>query len=158
MKLLKQTILSTFLLFFSYFNSFAVEPDELLLDSSLEDRARLISSELRCLVCRNENIDSSNADLARDLRMLVRESIMRGASAQEVLSYNQSRYGDFVLLRPKFSGASIILWMIGPISVVIGLFLIYFILFREKKSNMQTYYIKPLSKYEENEIRKLLDD
>ena len=145
MKLLKQGVFSTFLLFMSYFNLFAVEPDEVLLDGELEGRARLISSELRCLVCRNENIDSSNADLARDLRMLV-------------LSYVQSRYGDFVMLRPKFSGTSIILWVIGPVSLVIGLLLIYLLLFRGEKSKIQNDSIKPLSKYEEKEIKKLLQD
>ena len=82
--------------------SSAVEPDEILDDPQLEERARELSKIIRCLVCQNEAIDSSNADLARDLRILVRERLVAGDSNDDVLDYLVDRYGDFVLLRPPF--------------------------------------------------------
>ena len=99
----------------------AVQPDEILADSVLEERARALSKELRCLVCRNESIDDSNAELARDLRLLVRERLTAGDSDAEVLDYLVERYGEFVLLKPKFSIANAALWMAGPIAFLIGL-------------------------------------
>ena len=106
-------MLLTFFFALSLTSSFGVEPDEILSDSELEKRAREISSELRCLVCRNENIDSSDADLAKDLRVLVRERLSLGESNNEVLGYVHARYGDFILLKPKFSGITIVLWLIA---------------------------------------------
>ena len=106
-------------------SSFSVEPDEILADATLENRARVISKDLRCLVCQNENIDSSSADLARDLRLLVRERLVAGDSNEEVISYVVQRYGDFALLKPRFSGNSVILWSIGPLVLICSiLFLI----------------------------------
>ena len=94
---------------------FAVEPDEILADTGLEIRARVISKELRCLVCRNENIDSSNAGIAKDLRVLVRERLVAGDSDEQVLNYVVDRYGEFVLLKPRISLKNIIPWLAGPI-------------------------------------------
>ena len=91
----------------------AVEPREMLADPALEARAREISKELRCLVCQNQSIDDSDADLARDLRLLVRERLVTGDSDRQVIDYVVSRYGDFVLLRPPFKGATYALWL-GP--------------------------------------------
>jgi cytochrome c-type biogenesis protein CcmH len=88
----------------------AVQPDEILADSALESRARALSRELRCMVCQNESIDDSNAPLARDLRLLVRERLTAGDSDAAVRDFLVARYGDFVLLRPRFSGATILLW------------------------------------------------
>ncbi len=99
----------------------AVQPDEILADSVLEARARAISKEVRCLVCRNESIDDSNASLARDLRLLVRERLLAGDSDAEVLGYLVERYGEFVLLRPVFSVANALLWFAGPIVFLLGL-------------------------------------
>jgi cytochrome c-type biogenesis protein CcmH len=99
----------------------AVQPDEMLADPGLEARAREISKELRCLVCRNESIDDSNAELARDLRLLVRERLMAGDSDPEVLRYLVDRYGEFVLLKPQFSAANAALWLAGPLAFLIGL-------------------------------------
>jgi cytochrome c-type biogenesis protein CcmH len=99
----------------------AVQPDEILADSALEARARAISKEVRCLVCRNESIDDSNADLARDLRLLVRERLVAGDSDAEVLGYLVERYGEFVRLRPVFSVANALLWFAGPIAFLLGL-------------------------------------
>ena len=99
----------------------AVQPDEILADSVLEERARALSKELRCLVCRNESIDDSSAELARDLRLLVRERLTAGDSDAEVLDYLVERYGEFVLLKPKFSTANAALWLAGPAAFLIGL-------------------------------------
>ncbi len=99
----------------------AVQPDEMLTDPALEVRAREISAELRCLVCRNELIDESNADLARDLRLLVRERVLEGDTNAEVIDYLTDRYGEYVLLRPNAKGANLILWLAGPAMLVVGL-------------------------------------
>jgi cytochrome c-type biogenesis protein CcmH len=98
----------------------AVQPDEVLEDPALETRAREISSELRCLVCRNESIDDSNAELARDLRLLVRERLVAGDSDDEVVTYLVDRYGEYVLLRPTFSAGNLVLWLGGPALLVLG--------------------------------------
>jgi cytochrome c-type biogenesis protein CcmH len=99
----------------------AVQPEEMLADPVLEARARAISKEVRCLVCRNESIDDSNAGLARDLRLLVRERLTAGDSDAEVLNYLVERYGEFVLLKPRFSIANAALWLAGPAAFLIGL-------------------------------------
>ena len=98
----------------------AVLPDEILEDAGLEARARAISAGLRCPVCRNESIDESHAPVSRDLRLLVRERIVAGDSDQEVIDYIVARYGEFVLLRPQNTGANMILWLAGPVMLVIG--------------------------------------
>lgn len=100
--------------------SFAVEPDEILDDPVLEERARDLSAELRCLVCRNESIDESNAELARDLRLLVRERLLAGDTDDEVIAFLVERYGEYVLLRPSTSGSSILLWLAGPLMLLIA--------------------------------------
>ncbi len=98
----------------------AVEPDEILADPVMETRARDISKGLRCLVCRNENIDDSNAELARDLRLLVRERLVAGDTDQEVEDFVVDRYGEYVLLKPVFSLGNAMLWLAGPILLIIG--------------------------------------
>ena len=90
--------------------AFAVQPDEVLANPALEARARTISEELRCMVCQNQSIDDSDADLARDLRVLVRERLTAGDSDSEVIDYVVSRYGEFVLLKPRFSLRNALLW------------------------------------------------
>ncbi len=96
----------------------AVLPDEMLDDPILEARARELSREIRCVVCQNESIDTSNADLARDLRVLVRERLSAGDSNDEVLDYLVARYGEFVLLRPRLRPATYFLWF-GPAGVLL---------------------------------------
>lgn len=98
----------------------AVQPDEMLEDPALESRARDISGGLRCLVCRNESIDDSNAELARDMRLLVRERLVAGDSDDEVLTYLVDRYGEYVLLQPTFSSGNLVLWLGGPALLVVG--------------------------------------
>ncbi len=99
----------------------AVEPDEILDDPELEARARVLSKDLRCLVCQNESIDESNADLARDLRILVRERLVEGDSNEEALDYIVGRYGEFVLLRPQTGGSNLLLWGAGPVMLLLAL-------------------------------------
>ena len=89
----------------------AVEPDEMLTDSKLEARARALSGELRCLVCQNQSIDESDAPLAKDLRLLIRERLKAGASDSQVRDFMVERYGDFVLLRPRFAPETLLLWV-----------------------------------------------
>lgn len=100
--------------------AWAVLPDEVLEDPALEERARDLSKELRCLVCRNESIDESNAPLARDLRLLVRERLVEGDSDEEVIDFVVERYGEFVLLRPTLSGGNWILWAAAPAMLLIA--------------------------------------
>lgn len=91
--------------------AFAVEPDEILADPALEARAREVSQQLRCVVCQNQDIDSSNAGIARDMRVLVREQIAAGATNTEVLDFMVARYGSYVLLRPPFNAQTYALWL-----------------------------------------------
>ena len=92
----------------------AVQPDEVLSDPVLESRARELSKGLRCLVCRNESIDESHADLARDLRLLLRERLVAGDSDDEAITFIVDRYGEYVLLTPTTGGSNLILWIAGP--------------------------------------------
>ena len=105
----------------------AVQPDEILDDPVLEERARELSAELRCMVCQNQSIDDSDAELARDLRILVRDRLKAGDSNGEVIAYVVDRYGEFVLLKPRFSyrnallwGAPVILLLVGGVLIVTG--------------------------------------
>ncbi len=102
--------------------AFAVEPGEMLDDPVLEARAREISQGLRCVVCQNQSIDESNADLARDMRILVRERLTGGDSNQQVIDYMVSRYGDFVLLDPPFKASTYVLWFGPGLIVALGIF------------------------------------
>ena len=149
-------ILFMIILFFFNNLSFGVEPDEILSDPSLEKRAREISTQLRCLVCRNENIDSSDAWLAKDLRLLVRERLTLGETNEEVLNYVHARYGDFVLLRPKFLGNALVLWLIAPFFFLAGIFFIYFSLYRNKINETDEPFIQPLSETEKRKIKNIL--
>src|SRR5713101_7288374 len=97
--------------------AFAVQPDEILGDAALETRARALSKELRCMVCQNQSIDDSDAPLARDLRILVRERLQAGDADQQVIDFLIARYGEFVLLRPLFSSRTAVLWL-TPLGVL----------------------------------------
>jgi|TARA_Y100000813_G_scaffold12743_1_gene8760 cytochrome c-type biogenesis protein CcmH len=116
-----------------------VEPDEILKDKILEERARIISSDLRCLVCQNENIDSSNADLAKDLRLLVRERLLVGDTNKQVKNFIVERYGEYVLLNPTFSGSSILLWISGPLIFILSfiILILRYLSFRKKNITKQ---------------------
>ena len=100
----------------------AVQPDEVMADPAKEARARAISTELRCMVCQNQSIDDSDAPLAKDLRILVRERLNKGDSDAEVKDFLVDRYGEFVLLKPRFGRHTWLLWLITPIFLLAGAF------------------------------------
>lgn len=114
-------IFRAFLLMLIAGAAWAVEPGEILDDPAMESRARDISKGLRCLICRNESIDESDADLARDLRLLVRERIFEGDSDEDVVAFVVERYGEFVLLSPRREGINLVLWAAAPILLLAGL-------------------------------------
>ncbi len=132
------------------------QPDEILDDPELEARARVLSRDLRCVVCRNESIDDSNADLARDMRLLVRERLVEGDSDEEVLAFLVDRYGEFVLLRPTASGANLVLWISAPLMLLLalGAALVYL---RQRARTSEPTAAK-LSPEEESRLRELMRD
>lgn len=99
---------------------YAVQPDEIMSDPAQEARARSLSRELRCMVCQNQSIDDSDAPLARDLRLLVRERIAAGNTDQQVMDFLVARYGEFVLLKPRVEGQTLLLWLIPPLVLIGG--------------------------------------
>ena len=101
--------------------SFAVQPDEVIKDPALEARARALSEGLRCMVCQNQSIDDSDAPLARDIRILIRQRIEKGDSNDTVRAYLVSRYGDFILLKPPFKLETLLLWLSPPLTLCAGL-------------------------------------
>ena len=132
----------------------AVMPDEVLKDPALEQRARTISKELRCLVCQNQSIDDSDADLAKDLRVLVRERLTEGDSDQQVLDYLVARYGEFVLLKPRLEAQTLLLWASPALLVVLGGIAIW----RRNRSVARQPKATSLSAEEEARLSALLDD
>ncbi len=134
---------------------FAVQPDEILEDPALEARARELSKGLRCLVCRNESIDDSNADLARDLRLLVRERLVAGDDDEEVIAYVVDRYGEYVLLKPQSSGSNLILWGAGPLMLVFGGLMAALYL---RRRNREEPKIAALSDEEKARLNEILKD
>jgi cytochrome c-type biogenesis protein CcmH len=118
---MKRNILSTLVVLVLATAAFAVEPDEMLKDPALEARARTLSQTLRCMVCQNESIDESNAPLARDLRLLVRERIEKGDTDSAVREFLVARYGEFILLEPRFDARTMLLWAAPLIVLLIGI-------------------------------------
>lgn len=116
-------------------SALAVLPDEVLDDPALESRARAISAELRCLVCQNQSIDDSDAELARDLRLLVRERLVEGDSNAQVFDYVVARYGEFVLLKPTMSAQNLILWIAAPLIMLVGLILLLTVGWRRARAS-----------------------
>jgi cytochrome c-type biogenesis protein CcmH len=138
--------------------AFAVNPDEILDDPVLESRARDISKGLRCLVCQNQSIDDSDASLAKDLRVLVRERLTAGDSNDDVVSYVVSRYGDFVLLKPPFKMATLVLWIGPALLILIGLFSMMMFYRRDRSQTaVSAKTPKPLNKDEKRRLEKLLE-
>ncbi len=132
----------------------AVEPAEMLKDPALEARARAISKELRCLVCQNQSIDDSNADLAHDLRVLVRERLKAGDSDEQVIAYVVARYGEFVLLKPRVEPATYALWFGPAVIVLVGLMGAFFYVRRRSATASAP---PELSAEEKEQLRRLLD-
>jgi len=136
--------------------AFAVQPDEMLDDPVLEERARDISGGLRCLVCRNESIDDSNAELARDLRLLVRERVVAGDSNEEVVDYIVERFGEYVLLKPKVGGSNLILWLAGPAMLILGG--IGGVVFLRRRAAASTGAESALTEAEQSRLREILKE
>lgn len=134
--------LSAFLAF-APMPAFAVNPDEVLKNPVLEERARDLSAQLRCMVCQNQSIDDSNAELAKDLRVLVRERITAGDSDEQVVNYLVSRYGEFVLLKPRLSAQTIALWAMPAVLFVIGGFAVYRLLRRSRTTKGEEQALTP---------------
>ncbi len=135
--------------------AWGVEPDEILDDPVLEQRARSISKQLRCVVCLNQDIDSSNAGVARTMRILLRERLVAGDSDREVLNFFVERYGDFVLFRPPLKGSTYLLWF-GPI-LIFGLGVgIAVVAIRRARGKGAHVKVQSLSADEEREIQALL--
>ena len=106
-------------------NCFAVEPDEILQDQKLELRARDISKNIRCMICQNQSIDESNAPLARDLRILIRNKIKEGNNNEEIYIFLTDRYGDFILLKPPLKLSTLALWFLPFIFFIVGIFIVF---------------------------------
>jgi cytochrome c-type biogenesis protein CcmH len=134
----------------------AVQPDEMLDDPQLEERAREISGGLRCLVCRNESIDDSNAELARDMRLLVRERLVAGDSNEEVVQFIVDRYGEYVLLQPKATGANLVLWLAGPMMLLVGAGIGWTYL--RRRSQVEEGPKDVLSQHEAERLREIMKD
>jgi cytochrome c-type biogenesis protein CcmH len=133
----------------------AVEPKEMLADPALETRARNLSRELRCMVCQNQSIDDSEAPLAHDLRVLVRERLQAGDSDQQVLNFLVARYGEFVLLRPQFAWHTAALWGLPPAALLLGIVAVVLVMRRRRAAPAST---DNLSAAEEARLSELLHD
>jgi len=133
----------------------AVQPDEVLSDPTLEARARALSKELRCMVCQNQSIDDSAAPLARDLRLLVRERLSAGDSDAQVVNYLVARYGEFVLLRPRFNLHTALLWLLPP-GVLVGGALGLFLIGRNRGRPGKASESDPLTPAEEARLARLI--
>jgi cytochrome c-type biogenesis protein CcmH len=147
--------LALLLALFSGGPALAVNPDEVLADPLLEARARALSAELRCMVCQNQSIDDSNAELAKDLRLIVRERLARGDTDDAVLAYVVSRYGEFVLLKPRLEAKTLLLWG-APVVLLVAGGTAMLIAGRRRRQLVSTG--APLSPEEEARLRTLLDD
>jgi cytochrome c-type biogenesis protein CcmH len=132
----------------------AVQPDEVLKDSALELRARNLSSELRCMVCQNQSIDDSEAPLARDLRLLVRERLTKGDSNQQVLDFLVARYGEFVLLKPRLEWHTLLLWGLPPAALIAGAIGLVLMARRRKETSLAA---ETLSTEEQRRLSTLVD-
>ncbi|MCF6317612.1 MAG: cytochrome c-type biogenesis protein CcmH [Marinosulfonomonas sp.] len=134
----------------------AVQPDEILSDPVLEARARGLGQELRCVVCQGENIDESNAGIARDLRLLVRERLLDGDTDQEILDFVVGRYGEYVLMRPTWVGSNIILYTAGPVLLLLAL--IAGFVYLRGRSTAQNVAGANLTKDEETRLAEILKE
>src|SRR5271165_7459151 len=132
--------------------AFAVQSDEVMKDPALEARARALSAELRCMVCQNQSIDDSDAPLARDIRLLIRERIGKGETNDAVRAYLVSRYGDFILLKPPFKPETLLLWLSAPLTLGLG---VAAVLFARRRASLAT---EALSPDEESRLKALTGD
>jgi cytochrome c-type biogenesis protein CcmH len=148
--------MTALLLLFAAAGARAVQPGEALADPALETRAREIGNELRCLVCQNQSIDESDADLTRDLRVLVRERLQAGDSDRQVVDYVVSRYGDFVLLRPPLKPTTYALWF-GP-ALILALAVVTMIFYYRRKDRQGVSAAAPLNSADEERLTRVLEE
>jgi cytochrome c-type biogenesis protein CcmH len=134
----------------------AVQPDEIMRDPGQEARARGLSRELRCMVCQNQSIDDSDAPLARDLRLLVRERIAAGDSDGQVIDFLVARYGAFVLLKPRFEAQTFALWLLPPLALAAGAVLLWVVARRRRAGLGGDPAVAPLSSEEQSQLQELL--
>lgn len=153
--MLRAAVLAAFV-FLAALPALAVQPDEVLADPALEARARALSAQLRCMVCQNQSIDDSDASLARDLRILVRERLKAGDSDEAVIAYLVDRYGEFVLLKPSFSARNLVLWL-TPVATLATGGLGFFIYLRRRPSAGPDAPVA-LSEEERKRLAQLLDE
>src|SRR3954471_16625405 len=139
---------------FAASNAHAVQPDEIMAEPAKETRARDLSRELRCMVCQNQSIDDSEAPLARDLRLLVRERIAAGDSNAQVIDFLVARYGEFVLLKPRFESHTLLLWLLPPFVLLGGGLALWAHTRRRTKAGDQA--ARGLSADEEARLQRLL--
>jgi len=132
----------------------AVQPDEILKDPALEARARVLSRELRCMVCQNQSIDDSEAPLARDLRVLVRERLTAGDSDSQVVDFLVARYGEFVLLKPRFAWHNVVLWVTPAAALLAGAIAMFVAAMRRRAIPLAA---APLSPDEEQRLAEVID-
>jgi cytochrome c-type biogenesis protein CcmH len=132
----------------------AVQPDEVLKDPALEERARALSAGLRCLVCQNQSIDDSDAPLAKDLRVLVRERLLAGDNDEEIIAFVVSRYGEFVLLKPRFTPYTWVLWLATPLLLILAIGGILYAYIRRATA---TAAPSALTESEQAQLNRLLD-
>jgi len=118
-------VISIFLIQFFLNNSYTVEPDEILENQKQELRARDISKNIRCMICQNQSIDESNAPLAKDLRIIIRDKIKEGNNDKEIYKFLTDRYGDFILLKPPLKLSTLALWFLPFIFFIIGIFIVF---------------------------------
>ena len=149
-----RSLLSLIFLIFMSVSVLAVGVDEKRLEDPLaEARAQELMKQIRCLVCQNQSIVDSDAGLAQDLRIIVRERILAGDSDEEILDYLTSRFGDWVLLKPPFDGATIILWLSPLLFLAIG----FYVVFRNQKSRKKSLNVEPLTDEERRQVDRLLN-
>ena len=132
---MKNILLISFVLLLSPLNVFSIEPDEILSDSKLENRARNLSKGIRCLVCQNQSIDDSDAELAKDLRKIIRIKIVEGKKDKEINDFLVEKYGNFILMKPPFYSETFLLWSSPFIIVFIGFIIIFFSLKKTRPEN-----------------------
>ncbi len=148
---MRRLILIFISVFFITTSLLAVEPDEILPNPALESRARVLSKTLRCMVCQNQSIDDSEAPLARDLRVIVRERIKAGDSDNQIRDFLVARYGEFVLLEPRLNAHTILLWSVPGLILLIGGMVMTYLRLRQPKSRSIA-----LSRDEERRLAKLI--
>ena len=132
---MKNILLIFFVLLLSPLNVFSIEPDEILSDSKLENRARSLSKGIRCLVCQNQSIDDSDSELAKDLRKIIRIKIVEGKKDKEINDFLVEKYGNFILMKPPFYSETFLLWSSPFIIVFIGFIIIFFSLKKTRSEN-----------------------